>query len=155
MPDDIATINVQKIDGKNMITIVNKEGIKDAYNLDKPEEKAAFEEKYGRLSGPTSPLSADAPDAPLPADVAAPPVPPVPPVAPVPVDGRNDPFFKKNPNIRSIYIDDSEDLFITLKNGQKEKYSLKDAADKKKVIAKYGSLPMPPPPPPAAPDIKD
>jgi hypothetical protein len=154
MPDDIATIDIQKVDGKNTITIINKEGSKNVYDMNKPEDKATFEEKYGKLSGPTPPTSADVFLAPIAPDVAPPPVPPVPPVAPVPAK-INDPFFKKNPNVRSIYIDDSEDLFITLKNGQKEKYSLKDAAEKKKVISKYGSLPMPPPPPPAVPDIKE
>jgi hypothetical protein len=154
MPDDILSIEVYKVDGNNRIKLLTKDGKTEEYDLNKPEEKADFEEKYGKLSGPTPPTSADAILAPVAPDVAPPPVPPLPPVAPVPAK-IDDPFFKKNPNVRSIYIDDSEDLFITLKNGQKEKYSLKDAAEKKKVVSKYGSLPMPPPPPPAAPDIKE
>jgi hypothetical protein len=161
MPDDILSIDVWKVDGQNRIKLRTKDGKTEEYDLNKPEEKADFEEKYGKLSGLDAPAPPAAPEVAAEAEAMAspapmaPPVPPVAPVSPAPVDRSNDPFFKKNPNIRSIYIDDSETLFITLKNGTKETYSLSDAADKKKVIAKYGSLPVPPPPPPAPAAPKD
>jgi hypothetical protein len=164
MPDDIKSINaIETKDGKSKITIVNKNGKTEIYDMNNAKQKAAFESKYGKISiqaeevPPVAPVPAVSA---VPAVTAAPsyvtiPDAPVAPVPPLPQKPSDDEFFKNNPNVRSVYIDDSNNLFITLKNGQKERYSLNDGKDKKMVIEKYGSLPKPPPPPPVPAKVSE
>ena len=144
LPEDIASIDIIKKDGVQKVSITKKDGKKETFDLTDPKQKADFESRYGEIDQlPPPPPPAPAPEI----DAVA----PVPPMPPTPPSKSNDPFFKKNPQVKRLFFHDDETLVITLKNGQKETYDLTDATQKQKVIEKYGSLPTPPPPPPVPP----
>lgn len=65
-------------------------------------------------------------------------------------------FLQKNPDVKDVSwaFKDNEEaaiIFIHKKNGKVEEYDIRNEVVKAKLIAKYGTLPMPPPPPPAPP----
>jgi len=150
MPEDIVSMNIIKKNGVNSITIERKDGKTENFNLNNKKDRADFEARYGKLTPPPPPPPAPVPPAP-PVGVNGHHM--VPPVPPIPPRMQDEPFFKNNPSVRALHIDESSNLIITLKNGQREHYNLADEADKKEVIEKYGSLPAPPPPAPVPPII--
>jgi len=87
---------------------------------------------------------------------APPPPPPEPPkvevikfTPPVVVKDGDD-FRQRNPQVRSIWTQNSI-ITLTLKDKTKETYNLENKAEHKKFTDKYGAPPTPPPPPPAPP----
>ncbi|MBC7827955.1 MAG: hypothetical protein H7122_09425 [Chitinophagaceae bacterium] len=110
----------------NEVTVTLKDGTKEKYNLNKPEEKAAFETKYGSLPAPPEP----------PSSVLAPP-PPSPAGSSLPE------------NVSGIHINDQK-ATIKLKNGKIETYDLRKSEEKEAFEKKYGDLK---PPAPVAPAI--
>lgn len=129
------------------ITVKLKDGTTEKYNLNKAEEKAAFERKYGSMPEPSAPpvppaiennnsIVPLAPTPPTPpGDVdnvnsrrVVPPQPPVPPVVP------NLPA-----NVSSIHIN-NQNATIKLKNGKVEKYDLGNPDEKRIFEKKYGDV---------------
>ncbi|HEV8287038.1 MAG TPA: hypothetical protein VGQ09_22160 [Chitinophagaceae bacterium] len=96
-------------------------------------------------------------------DVPPPPPPPPPPKVEVSkfeppvitVKGKEaDAFYKRNPSVADISRQGNI-ITLKLKNGEKEKYDMKKADEKKSFTGKYGASPIPPPPPPPPPKIKE
>lgn len=52
MPKDVASIHITRNNGENKILIEKKDGKKEAYNLNDPNQKVVFEEKYGKIKEP-------------------------------------------------------------------------------------------------------
>ncbi|MBO9633689.1 MAG: TonB-dependent receptor plug domain-containing protein, partial [Chitinophagaceae bacterium] len=82
-------VRVNKRGGVNSISIRKTDGTIEKYDLNKPEEKEAFEKKYGKLTPPPPPppptppsKNWKAPSAPAPVKGKAPMPPPPPPPAP-------------------------------------------------------------------------
>lgn len=146
IPKNISRIAV--VDNEATITLKN--GTTEKYNLSKPEEKAAFEKKYGTLPEPPEP---PAPSTPANHSVAAPHPAPLPVVAPAPPPPPAAPVVSKLPsNVSNIHIKD-EKAIVRLKNGKVETYDLSKPAEKDTFEKKYGDVKPPPPPvAPAAPD---
>lgn len=106
---------------------------------------------------PTPPAEAvhDVPPPPPPPPMAPPPPPPMPTtlsketIAGLPQDYQD--FLKRNPSVGSVNWHE-ESVFVVLRNGEVEQYSLNEEGIKQ-AEGKYGKLPQapPPPPPPKAP----
>jgi beta-lactamase regulating signal transducer with metallopeptidase domain len=124
--------------GKNAvkITISKADGTKEEYNLDNPEEKAAYEKKYRIMPAAPAQVSRES-------DVTPPDVPSAPHAGRLPG------------NIRSIQVI-NEKATVKLKNGKIETYDLSKPDERQSFEKKYGDItPPPPPPPPAAPEPPD
>lgn len=82
-----------------------------------------------------------------------PPPPPQPPVDAMKLPSDYTDFLKRNPGVRSLGWNNTNELVVRLKSGSEEKYNLRDEKSVKNAEAKYGQLPSapPPPPPPMAP----
>jgi competence protein ComGC len=142
--------NVASIVAKgNALTVTLKNGSKETYNLDKPEQREAFEKKYGHMpdfpeppdppkpaepSEPAKPL--DLEESKLPPAAASPPIPPV--VQKIPA------------NVSAIHIN-NEKATIKLKNGKVETYDLNKPDEKEAFEKKYGDFTPTPPVKPVAP----
>ena len=100
----------------NEISITLKNGKKEIYNLNDPEQQKAFHKKYGDLPAP--------PSAPVSPAIPAAPAPPAVPSLPS--------------NVSSIHIN-NEKVTIALKDGRVEKYDLNKPAEKQAYEKKYGA----------------
>lgn len=118
------------------ITITKPDGTKEEYNVDNPNEKAAYEKKYGALPAVPAKVRPER-------EV----IPPVVPTAPHP--GR------LPDNVKSIQII-NEKATVKLKNGKTEFYDLDNPEERQSFEKKYGDIvPPPPPPAPAPPESPD
>ncbi len=108
-----------------------KNGKKEKYDFKIPEQKAAFEKKYGNIATPPPP-----PPPPFELLIDKAPPPPMPPsVSDLPE------------NITSVEVKNNK-VTIKLKNGQIELYDLNNPAQAQKFESQYGKIVVPPPPPP-------
>lgn len=146
MPVDVSSINITKENGKDQVHIVKTDGSVEDYNLNDAAEKAAFEQRYGKLTPPPPPPAAPvapvAPKAPTPATLPG--LPPVPPV-PAQQDNISSVNVIKKGNVRKIEV--------TFKNGTKKSFDLNKVKEKLAFEQEFG--PLNPPPPPAAPTAPD
>lgn len=71
---------------------------------------------------------------------------PPPPPEPAAPAIKDDAFFKRNPNVKGLWIED-ETVTIELKSGSSETYDLGNKEEAQQLEKKYGKLPEPPPPP--------
>lgn len=63
-----------------------------------------------------------------------------------------DEFMKRNPSVNGVgWMSEPHRMIVKLKNGGEERYNLENAADREKLVQKYGGIPASPPPPPPAP----
>lgn len=115
------------------VEVAVKNGVKEKYDFKIPEQKAAFEKKYGNIPIPPPP-----PSSPYTLLLDKAPQSPPFPEAPVPV--------KLPASVQSININNGKATVI-YKNGTKENYDLKNADEKAKFEIKYGEfVPAPPVP---------
>jgi hypothetical protein len=121
--------NVKKIDINNKkATVTLKDGTIEKYDLNKPEEKAKFEKKYGEII-------------------------PVPPSRPTKSVSEVNPslqeFLERNPGVKNVgwvYNNARENIPVIIhvirKDGKSEEYRLDDPEEKAKAEKKYGELPL-------------
>lgn len=124
LPKNVKSI----VDINNEITVTLKDGTKERYDLSRPEDKEAFEKKYGPL-----------PEPPLP------PSPPSPSPSPMP---------EVPANVSSIDII-GKTITIKLKNGKVEKYDMNKPAEKAAFEKKYFEIKPAHPAAPAIPSEPD
>jgi hypothetical protein len=158
-PEDIQTIDINKTDNSQTVTIVLKNGQVEKYNLLNPKEKEAFEARYGPL--PPAPPAPALPAVPAATakpliekitrmDVDKAPQPPQPPAPPTLALARDTTITPDQ--IQRIDVNKAGNkITITLKTGEKNTYDLNDLKQKKDFESKYGKLPPPPPPVSPAP----
>jgi len=101
----------------NQLTVTLKDGTVEKYNLNDPEEKAAFEKKFGPLPEPPEPPQ------PMVATEVTPPVPAIPPAVPV-----------MPAHVSSIDRDNNK-VTIKQKDGKVERYDL-NKPEEKRVLRK-------------------
>jgi hypothetical protein len=117
LPANVKSINVNN----DKATVHFKNGTKENYDLSIPDEKAAFEKKYGALPEPPPP--------PLPQPA------PKPPVGLLETDGIN--------NITVVsgeFEITNKKAVIHLKNGKTEEYDLTNKDSRRKFEKKYGKI---------------
>jgi hypothetical protein len=158
-PEDIQTIDINKTDNSQTVTIVLKNGQVEKYNLLNPKEKEVFEARYGPL--PPAPPAPALPAVPAATakpliekitrmDVDKAPQPPQPPAPPTLALARDTTITPDQ--IQRIDVNKAGNkITITLKTGEKNTYDLNDLKQKKDFESKYGKLPPPPPPVSPAP----
>jgi hypothetical protein len=183
LPNHIKNISItHNIDIKKKIniqvaTVTLTSGKTERYDLTNPQEKVAFDEKYGEYNPPTPPLPPAGPSvaivtAPSSPVVAA--TPPSPAAAPSPeafaevssvpevaaaFPGKMEINVPINPsssvkrewpsNLKKININYNK-VELVFENGSKEYYDFDKPNEKKAYEKKYGKMPVPPPPPPPA-----
>ena len=112
----------------NLVTVTLKDGTKETYDLNRSDEKAAFEKKYGQM--------------------------PQPPAPPIPTNPPSPPSAADLPSNVSTLDIENKKATIQLKDGKIEHYDLSKPGEKEAFEKKYGKiLPVVPKPPtaPAAP----
>jgi hypothetical protein len=124
----------------NRLTVTLKNGSKEQYDLNNPEEKSEFERKYGAIPEPPAPPAAPAPPAPhvKAEDLNIPTAPASPVVRDLPA------------NVSSIHVI-NEKVTIQLKDGKIENYDLHIPDEKQRFEKKYGEVIPVAPKPPGAP----
>lgn len=143
--EQIATINITKSNGRNLVQIKLKNGTEESYDLDDPKQKEALEQKYGAaMSTPVLPPS--------------PPDPKDNPASISPVDPPS------VPNKYGYYLsiaDNNGECVVLVKDRNKKIVQAMTLTDwNKNEVAnqkKYGEIPPPPPPKPKvamAPTVK-
>lgn len=117
LPENVTSINVNN----DKATVLLKDGTKEKYDLKIPEQKAAFEKKYGEMP--------------------APPEAPVPPVPPSKEDAMITAEQAKNRALISNHFEITDKKAIMqLRNGTTEEYDLMNAEQRKKFESKYGRI---------------
>jgi hypothetical protein len=155
----------------NRVTVTLKDGKEETYNLNNHEERAAFENKYGKLPEPPTPptpaievirVPMEPPAAPRPAHdlviTEAAPHPEIPGTPHVLVDGfrleYQDDYNDKGYSLKVVSTKKGPYVIIVHKSKKEpELVSLEDWKKDKKFEEKYGKLPPGPPPPPEAPPV--
>ncbi|RXK58734.1 hypothetical protein ESA94_15195 [Lacibacter luteus] len=135
---EIASVNVNKNNNEKTVTIVLKNGTKETYNLNNPDEKEAFEKKYGKLD-----------------KVVPPPPPPPVPGKVVTVKPAHEDVKLNTKGYFVTIADNMGECVVIVKDKNKkivEALKLTDwNAAEDKYEAKYGEIAPPPPPSPLAP----
>ncbi len=137
------SINLKNDHGNAIVVVKDRSGKEvERLSFDKwNDNQGYYENKYGKIP---------------------PPPPPLPPTPPVPADDADNSvkkaFLKRNPDVDNIgwlFNNQRENRVIEIhifkKDGNVEKYDLKDENERIKAEKKYGKLPLPQPAAPSAP----